>query len=235
MVHYNEFDQPIGDEVSGWTPRPRPERVTLNGRFCTIEPLSTEKHGADLIETLLQRSENSIWTYMAAGPFETTEDFMEFLRVQESSADPLHFTIIDHELGKAVGTFSLMHMTPEHGTIEVGWVMYSQLLKRTATATEAQYLLMKYALGDLGYRRYEWKCDALNEPSRRAARRLGFRFEGIFRNALIYKNRSRDTAWFALTDEDWPHQKQAFENWLRPENFDNRGQQKEALERPSEL
>ena len=235
MVRYNEFDQPIGDEVSGWTPRPLPERVTLKGRFCTIEPLSTEKHGADLIETLLQRSENSIWTYMAAGPFETTEDFMEFLRVQESSADPLHFTIIDHELGKAVGTFSLMRMTPEHGTIEVGWVIYSQLLKRPATATEAQYLLMKYALEDLGYRRYEWKCDALNEPSRRAARRLGFRFEGIFRNALIYKNRSRDTAWFALTDEDWPHQKQAFEKWLRPENFDQRGQQKEALERPSEL
>ena len=151
------------------------------------------------------------------------------IAIQEASRDPLHFTIIDHKIGKAVGTFSLMRMAPKHGTIEIGWVMYSELLKHTATATEAQYLMMKYAMDTLGYRRYEWKCDSLNESSRLAARRLGFRFEGIFRNALIYKGRPRDTAWFAFTDSDWPGVRASFKSWLSPDNFDDDGVQVQSL------
>jgi RimJ/RimL family protein N-acetyltransferase len=170
------------------------------------------------------------WTYLFDERPERGEEFHSYLEKLVSSEDPLHFAIVESQSKKALGTAALMRIDPAQGSLEVGWITFSPRLKRTAAATESMYLLMRRAFDDLGYRRYEWKCDSLNAPSRAAAERYGFTFEGIFRNATIYKGRSRDTAWYSLTDQEWPQVRSAFEAWLEPSNFDQRGHQKRRLQ-----
>ncbi|MFB5744985.1 GNAT family N-acetyltransferase [Cedecea sp. P7760] len=217
----NSFQQPIGLSLPDWQRRPLPERVTLNGQFCRLEPLSVERHGAQLWQAWSQAEDSRGWTYLSVGPFDNEADFISYITGAGQSADPFHFAVVDNASGKALGTLSLMRIDPANGSIEVGFVVFSPLLQRTVQATEAHFLLMKYAFEVLGYRRYEWKCDSLNGPSRRAALRFGFRFEGVFRQMGIYKGRTRDTAWFSITDGEWPLVKLAFESWLSPENMTN--------------
>lgn len=225
----NEFQQPIGDPVTGWQPRERPARVTIEGRFCRIEPIDLDRHAADLFEAYGTAADGRDWTYLFAEPFTDFAAFRGYLAKAAASSDPFHYAVIDRASGKAVGTFALMRIEPVHGVIEVGSVTFSPRLKQTPLSTEAQYLLMRYVFDDLGYRRYEWKCDSLNAPSRKTALRLGFQFEGIFRQAIVYKGRNRDTAWFAIIDQDWPLAKAAFEQWLSKANFDAQGQQRASL------
>ncbi|CAG9256971.1 Protein N-acetyltransferase, RimJ/RimL family [Paraburkholderia unamae] len=227
----NEYQQPVGEPVTAWQPRERPARVTIEGQFCRIEPIDLERHAADLYEAYCEAPDGRDWTYLFAEPFADFAAFREYLAKAAASGDPFHYAVIDRASGRAVGTFALMRIEPVHGVIEVGSVTFSPRLKQTPISTEAQYLLMRYVFDDLGYRRYEWKCDSLNAPSRKTALRLGFQFEGIFRQAIVYKGRNRDTAWFAVIDKDWPLVKQAFETWLSPDNFDADGKQRASLAR----
>lgn len=227
MTRYNELGQPIGAALENWQRRPAPERVKLVGTYCTLEPLES-KHFDSLIEAAALDSSGQMWTYLAVGPFESDSAFRDYLARCSASANPLHFAVLDVS-GRSVGTVSLADINPEIGVVEMGWVTYTPLLQRTVAATEAQFLLMKYVFDDLGYRRYQWKCDSLNMPSRRAAKRLGFKFEGIFRNATIYKGRTRDSAWFSIIDSEWADLRESFEKWLAPENFDEQGQQRASL------
>ncbi|WP_119308199.1 GNAT family N-acetyltransferase [Cohaesibacter haloalkalitolerans] len=226
----NQYGQPIGDALPDWSARPRPGDVVLKGQYCRLEPLDADRHGRDLYEAYATAPDGRDWTYMTGGPFLCRDGFDAYLRAAAQSPDPKHYAIIDLALGKAVATFSLMRIDPANGVIEVGNVAFSPLLKQKTAATEAQFLLMGYVFGDLGYRRYEWKCDSLNAPSRKAAERLGFSFEGIFRQAIIYKGRSRDTAWFSVIDKEWPLLKEAFELWLAADNFDAGNRQTRRLE-----
>jgi len=166
---------------------------------------------------------------MPVGPFDNAEDYRRYAEEAARSADPRHFAIIDRKTGKPVGTLALMRIDPKQGVIEVGHVMFSPLLQQTPMSTEAQFLLMAYVFDGLGYRRYEWKCDSLNAPSRRTAERLGFKFEGIFRQAIVYKGRNRDTAWYSIIDREWPQLKWAFQTWLSAQNFDEQGEQRKSL------
>lgn len=225
----NAYGQPIGQPVAGWMPRPRPERVTLDGRCCRLEPLDADRHAAELYAAFADAPDDSDWTYMGAGPFPDAASYLSFARTAAASADPMHYAVIDRASGRAVGTLSLLRIDPANGAIEVGWVAFSRALKRTPVSTEAQYLLMRYVFDALGYRRYEWKCDDLNAPSRAAAARLGFQYEGTFRQAVVYKGRNRDTAWFAMLDRDWPVLAASFEAWLAPANFDEHGAQRRSL------
>jgi RimJ/RimL family protein N-acetyltransferase len=229
MTRTNEYQQPIGDAVDGWSARPRPARTVIDGKHCRIEPLDVAQHAADLFDAYGRASNGSDWTYLFAEPFSDFESFQRYLTQAAASADPLHYAVIDKASNKAVGTFALMRIEPVHGVIEVGSVTFSPLLKQTRISTEAQYLLMRYVFDDLKYRRYEWKCDSLNAPSRKTAARLGFEFEGIFRQAIVYKGRNRDTAWYAIIDRDWPRIEQAFERWLADDNFDASGTQRKSL------
>lgn len=227
MTRYNELGQPIGAALENWQRRPAPERVKLAGTYCTLEPLES-KHFDSLVEAEALDPSGQMWTYLPVGPFESDSAFRDYLARCSASADPLHFAVLDVS-GRAVGTVSLADINPEMGVVEMGWVTYTPLLQRTVAATEAQFLLMKYVFDDLGYRRYQWKCDSLNMPSRRAAKRLGFKFEGIFRNATIYKGRTRDSAWFSIIDSEWADLRESFEKWLAPENFDAQGHQRASL------
>ncbi len=175
----NQYGQPIGDALPDWSARPRPGDVVLTGQHCRLEPLDADRHGRDLYEAYATAPDGRDWTYMTGGPFLCRDGFDAYLRAAAQSPDPKHYAIINLALGKAVATFSLMRIDPANGVIEVGNVAFSPLLKQKTAATEAQFLLMGYVFGDLGYRRYEWKCDSLNAPSRKAAERLGFSFEGI--------------------------------------------------------
>jgi RimJ/RimL family protein N-acetyltransferase len=197
----------------------------MAGRYCQIEPLDSKRHGVDLYAADALDAEGRNWTYLPVGPFSTCEDYLTWMRGVCPSSDPLFHAIVDSVTGKAVGIASYLRIDSRVGSIEVGHINYSPLLQRTVAATEAMYLLMKRAF-ELGYRRYEWKCDALNAPSRAAAQRLGFSYEGVFRQATIYKGRSRDTAWYATIDREWPALSDAFQLWLNPSNFDDRGQQR---------
>lgn len=225
----NHTGQPIGQPLPHWHPCPFPERTLLDGQYCRLEPLDTLHHGADLCQALLPpASPVSFWTYLTVGPFEHNQPLLTFLQQASDSRDPLHFCVVDKQSGKALGSLALMRIQPAQGTIEIGQVMYSVPMQRSVLATEAHYLLMENIFS-LGYRRCEWKCDSLNAPSRRAALRLGFSFEGIFRQAMVYKGRSRDTAWFSMIDHEWPHRKKAFQQWLSAANFDAQGQQRQPL------
>jgi RimJ/RimL family protein N-acetyltransferase len=228
----NAFGQPIGEPVLGWTPRPRPSREPIQGRFCRIEPLDAARHAPALFAANAADEAGRMWTYMAYGPFARLEDYTAWIESLAPSHDPLFHAIVDQASGRALGVASYLRIEPAVGVIEVGHIAYSPALQRTPAATEAMYLLMRRAFDELGYRRYEWKCDALNAPSRAAAERLGFRFEGIFRQATIYKGRNRDTAWYAILDKEWPERKAAFEAWLEPANFDEAGHQRRPLARP---
>lgn len=225
----NAFDQPVGPPVEGWTARAQPPRTSITGRFCTLEPVDVERHAHDLYEAFSTAPNGADWTYMATGPFASYEAYETYLAGAIKTSDPLHHAIIDHVSGKAVGTLALMRIDVGNGVIEVGHVAYSPRVKRTPAGTEAQFLLMRRAFDELGYRRYEWKCDSHNAPSRRAALRYGFTFEGIFRQAVVTKGRSRDTAWFSIIDSEWPAIRGAFEQWLSPGNFDAEGNQRAAL------
>lgn len=209
--------------LSNWTPPPLPSRTAIPGRYATLEPISRD-HIAGLREA--QNGADDMWTYMPLGPY-TDESYSAWIDQARLSYDPLFFAVrmADGRLG---GTLSMMRITPAAGTIEVGWIAYTPRLQRTREATEAVYLCMKWAF-EAGYRRFEWKCDAANLPSRRAAQRFGLSYEGIFRQAAVVKGRNRDTAWFAAIDAEWPRLRDAFETWLDPANFDSNGQQKSSL------
>lgn len=224
----NSFGQPIGEQVPGWNPPPLPPRQPMQGRFCRLEPLDPARHANELFDANSYDADGQSWTYLAYGPFENLQDYTAWLTQSAAGSDPLFFAIINVDSGKAVGVSSYLRIDPTHGSIEVGHLNFSPLLQRTPAATEAMYLMMKQAF-ELGYRRYEWKCNSFNQPSRRAAQRLGFSYEGIFRQAAVFKGRNRDTAWYATIDREWPELKRAFETWLDPQNFDGQGNQKTSL------
>ena len=224
----NAHGQPVGLELAGWEPPPHPARRTLEGRFCRVEPLDVARHARDLHDANALDPDGRMWTYLSSGPFASFEDYRRWLEPRPASEDPLFFTFVAKGSGRAVGLGSYLRIDPPNGTIEVGHLQFSPLLQRTPAATEAMYLMMRNAF-ELGYRRYEWKCDALNERSRQAAERLGFAFEGIFRQAIVYKGRSRDTAWYSIIDQEWPALDAAFRAWLDPANFDADGRQRRGL------
>ncbi|MBH5330186.1 GNAT family N-acetyltransferase [Eikenella sp. S3360] len=226
----NEFKQPVGESLPGHTPGERPSAKVLAGRYCRLEKLSAARHGADLYAVYGPDSPLPNWTYLPLNPVADTAELDALLHKLEQSADPYYFAIIDQANGQAVGTMSLMRVDTANRVIEVGWVIYSERLKRSRIATEAQFLLAQYVFETLRYRRYEWKCDALNQASCRAAERLGFRFEGVFRQAVVYKGRNRDTAWFAMLDSEWPQVKRRMQRWLAEENFDAQGRQRVSLQ-----
>jgi RimJ/RimL family protein N-acetyltransferase len=223
-----DHEQPIGSPVDT-KPARRPERTRLEGRFVRVVPLDAERHLDDLFACMGGSEHASLWTYMFDGPFEDRTAFAEALKKRETSDDPLFLSIVDAATDRPVGIASYMRIEPAHRVIEVGGIVFSPVLQRRPGATEAMYLMARHVFEDLGYRRYEWKCDALNAPSRRAALRLGFTFEGIFRAHMIIKGRNRDTAWFSIADSEWPARKAAFERWLAPDNFDSHGKQKQSL------
>lgn len=218
--------QPVGLSVAT-APAARPGPVVLSGRFGRVEKLQAA-HAADLWRGVA--GHDALWTYMGYGPFAQADAFAAWVPERAALADPYAYAIIDAQ-ERAVGIATLMEIRPAMRVIEVGHIVYTPALQRTPLATEAQYLLARYVFETLGYRRYEWKCNALNAPSRHAAERYGFRFEGVFRQHMIVKGRNRDTAWYSLLDAEWPARKRAFERWLAPENFDAAGQQRSRLQR----
>jgi RimJ/RimL family protein N-acetyltransferase len=224
----NAFEQPIGPALPGWRPPPRPGRSALEGRFCLVEPLDVARHARQLYDANSLDSEGRMWTYLFSGPFANSEEYRAWLEPRAASEDPLFFVFVDKARAQAVGAGAYMRIDPPNGVMEVGHLAFSPLMQRTLVATEAMYLMMRNAF-ELGYRRYEWKCDALNAASRRAAERLGFKFEGSFRQAIVYKGRSRDTAWFSIIDQEWPALDAAFRAWLDPANFDADGRQRSRL------
>jgi RimJ/RimL family protein N-acetyltransferase len=217
--------QPTGAPVDP-KPAPRPGPVTLAGRYGRLERLNAEKHGPGFWEAA--RGHDDIWTYLSDGPFADFASFAAWLKTVEQNEVRYHYAVIDKS-ERVTGTMSLMEIRPAMRVIEVGYIVYAPAMQRTPLATEAQYLLARYAFEELGYRRYEWKCDSLNAPSRRAALRFGFVYEGLFRQHMIYKARNRDTAWYSIIDGEWPARKRAFERWLAPENFTADGRQKQSL------
>jgi RimJ/RimL family protein N-acetyltransferase len=229
---HNTETVPIGAQVDA-TPAKRPQRIVLDGRVVSVVPLDAAAHGKTLYEGSRGEQNEGLWRYLFEGPFATRAAFHAHLSERASSEDPLFFAIIEKSTGDAVGSAvgyaAYMRIEPAHRVIEVGSILFTPRLQRTVGATEAMYRMARHIFEDLGYRRYEWKCNALNAPSRRAALRLGFAFEGTFRQHMIVKGRNRDTAWFSMVDSEWPKRKAAFERWLDPSNFDANGRQKVSL------
>ena len=210
-----------------WKPVSRPSPIRLQGRTVALEPLDAVQHTRDLWHAV--RGHDELWAWLFDGPYATQEALREAVAQKQASADSVFFAIVPAGTGRTAGWASYMRMEPEHGVIEVGNILLGPALQRTTAATEAIYLMARHVFEDLGYRRYEWKCNALNEPSRRAALRLGFTFEGIFRQHMVVKGSNRDTAWYSMLDHEWPARKAAFEAWLDPENFDASGEQRARL------
>ena len=225
----NEYAQMIGESMESYTPGERPSIDFLEGRYARIEALSVEKHAKDLLAVYGPDSPRDMWTYLFQEPVADMEELVSLLNQMLARKDRFYYAIIDKETCKTLGTFSLMRIDQANRTIEVGAVTFSPALKQTRMGTEAHYLLARYVFEELNYRRYEWKCDALNLPSRKAAERLGFIYEGTFRQAVIYKGRTRDTDWLSMIDKDWPRVKSRFEAWLRLDNFDENGEQLKSL------
>lgn len=215
----------VGEIVAGWTPAPRPGPSALDGRYVRLERLEIA-HAEGLFQA--NRGHDTLWTYLPYGPFATLDTYRDWVASQLDLTDPFFYAIRDKATGLLGGVAAYLRISPEIGTIEVGHINLSPQLQRGRAATEAMMLMMDWAFAN-GYRRYEWKCDALNFPSRRAAQRLGFSFEGIFRQATIVRGRNRDTAWFAVTDKDWPALRAAYDPWIDPANFDDQGQQLRSL------
>jgi RimJ/RimL family protein N-acetyltransferase len=228
MTETNEHGLPIGPIVPDWTPPPWPAREALAGRFCRLEPLDVTAHAADLHENFCEDTDGRDWSYLPYGPFDSLAAFEAWMADTCFDNDPFFYAIVDVATGRAAGMVSFMRIKPEHGSIEVGHVHYAPAIQRGRVTTEAMYLMMRWAFA-AGYRRYEWKCHTLNQPSRAAAQRLGFSFEGVFRDHLIHRARARDTAWYACIAAEWPVLKAAFETWLDDSNFDADGNQKESL------
>ena len=201
----------------------------MEGRFVTVEPLVPARHTADLWDAVKDPGHDELWRYLFDGPYRDAAAFEHAIARKASTVDPLFFAIVDRTTGRAVGYASFMRIEPAHRVIEVGSILFTPKLQRTAGATESMYLMARYVFDDLCYRRYEWKCDALNEPSRRAALRLGFKYEGTFRQHMIVKGKNRDTAWYSMLDSEWSERKEAFERWLAPSNFDAEGRQERSL------
>lgn len=221
-----EGGQPVGPPVDT-KPAQRPGKGALTGRATVVERLNAARHGPALWDEFKGRDD--LWTYSSQGPFADGQAFQSWLAQRAALEDPFYFSILNRD-GRALGVATLMEIRPAMRVIEVGFIVYGPRLQRSVTGTEAQYLLARYAFETLGYRRYEWKCDALNAASRRAAERFGFVFEGIFRQHMILKGRSRDTAWYSMLDSEWPRARAAFEQWLAPANFDAQGRQRRRLE-----
>jgi len=219
---------PIG-QVTDPRPAKRPEKVVLHGRLVDLVPLDPLSHGESLFQLTRGTDNEHLWTYLSRGPFTDRKEFDAYLQELAAPDDPMCFAIVEARSAGAVGWTSYMRIEPAHRVIEVGNVMFSPALRRTAGATEAVYLMARNAFEVLGYRRLEWKCNALNAASRRAALRFGFSFEGVFRQHMVVKGRSRDTAWFSMIDAEWPKRREAFETWLQPSNFDGEGRQKTSL------
>lgn len=222
----HETGLPIGPKVADAGPAKRPERVALDGRYCRLEPIDTARHGDQLWLASTPPDAARRYRYLFEPPPASRAEFDAWLAKAQASVDPLVFAVIDKRTGRCEGRQTLMRITPEHRCIEIGSIYWGPAISQTSVTTEANFLFAKYAFDDLGYRRFEWKCDALNAPSRRAAERFGFTYEGLFRRAVIIKGRSRDTTWFAMVDDDWPALKAAYQRWLEPANFDPAGQQK---------
>lgn len=220
-------DLPIGDPVST-SPASRPRRLRQNGQYVSLSPLNLARHSNALWDCTHFKEKERLWCYLAEGPFTNRAAFDAYLLRKASSEDPFFYAILDHD-GQAVGFESLLRIEPVHRSVEVGNILFSPALQRTPGGTEAIFLLMEYVFEGLGYRRLEWKCDALNAPSRGAALRYGFTFEGIFRQHMVVKGRNRDTAWFSLLESEWQSQRSAFEMWLNPNNFDENGKQRFSL------
>ena len=225
----NEYGQMIGESMEDYTPGELPSIDFLGGNYARIEALSVEKHAKDLLAVYGSDTPREMWTYLFQEPVADMEELVTLLNQMLARKDRFYYAIIDKETGKALGTFSLMRIDQTNRVIEVGAVTFSPALKHTRMGTEAQFLLARYVFEELHYRRYEWKCDALNLPSRRAAERLGFIYEGTFRQAVVYKGRTRDTDWLSMIDKDWPQVKSRLETWLSPENFDKNGRQYKSL------
>ena len=228
LTELNHMSQPIGPIVADWKAPPMPLRVVMPGRYCRLEPLEPERHAESLFAANALDERGMNWTYLPYGPFERFDDYRVWLEHQSQAHDPLFYAVVDHSSDAAVGVASYLRITPASGSIEVGHLNFSPRLQRTPAATEAMYLMMSHAF-ELGYRRYEWKCDALNAPSRTAAMRLGLSFEGIFRQATVAKGRNRDTAWYSVIDSEWSVLREAFQTWMAPSNFDESGQQHRRL------
>ena len=216
----NHLGQPIGEPVPGWTARPRPPRTPMEGRHCRVVALAAAAHADALHRAYAADTEGRNWTYLPYGPFASAEDYAGFVEWAQSSENEVFYAIEALPGGQPIGVASYLRIDPDMGCIEVGHLSYAPALQRTVASTEAMYLMMRRVFDELGYRRYEWKCDARNAASRSAAERLGFTFEGVFRQHMVVKGLNRDTAWFSMTDGEWPVIRGAFEAWLARENFD---------------
>ncbi len=225
--HHSE-EQPLGRPVIGWKPCSVPSRQTIVGSYCRLEALDAKRHAQDLYRSNQLDRKGSQWTYLGYGPFPSEKEFEQWVELQSQCSDPLFFSILLSSSNQAAGVASYLRISPGNGCIEIGHLNFSPLLQRTQAATEAIFLLMSRAF-DLGYRRLEWKCNSLNAPSRSAALRLGFTYEGTFRNADIVKGRNRDTSWYSIIDSEWPSIKEILQSWLDPSNFDEKGRQRTRL------
>ena len=225
-LRINEHGQPVGDDLASELPTGPPESSPIVGRWCSLSTLRPADHAVALHGAFCAASDDREWTYLPYGPFAAQQDFDAWASSTEGSNDPLFFAVDDGQ--GPCGIASYLRIAPTAGSVEVGHIHFARRLARTPAATEAMFLMMSRVF-DAGYRRYEWKCDALNAGSRSAARRLGFSFEGVFRQAAVYKGRNRDTAWFSIIDEEWPRLRAEFERWLDPGNFDEAGQQRTPL------
>lgn len=234
MNKHNEYGQPIGFSVEDWDIKKKPDsKKILVGRLCQLEPLIIEKHAESLHQIFWETPSSASWTYLPYGPFHQQEELILWMNKILNEEGTQMYAIIDKASKKPIGLSGYLRINPEHGVIEVGHLHFSSRLKKTPLATEAMYLMMHYVFEELGYRRYEWKCHSLNEASKNAALRLGFQFEGIFRQSNVFKGHNRDTAWFSILDHEWPSLKENFESWLQPNNFDENGQQKRKLNEPT--
>lgn len=215
-------------DLANWKPRPRPARVTLEGRYCRLEPLDAKRHGDDLFAAVMGPGAEALYRYLS-DIVVGRDAFEGVVAGRAASEDPLFYAVIDTGTGRCEGRQALMRITPEHGVIEVGNVLWGPAIARTRVATEALFLHARYVFEELGYRRFEWKCHSENAKSRRAAERFGFQYEGTFRQHMVHKGANRDSAWFAMLDGEWPSIRQGFERWLEPGNFDASGAQKARL------
>lgn len=216
----------LGHPVAGWTPPPLPDRSPIDGHFVRLEPLEADLHAADLFRAF--SGHDRLWDYMPYGPFSSASAYHRWAKDHQGKTDPVFYALRDAATGHASGVASFLRLAPEAGSIEVGHICFSPALQRKPAATEAMFLMMDWAFR-AGYRRYEWKCNTLNLPSRRAAQRLGFSYEGVFRNHMVIKGRNRDSAWFSVIDSEWPALREAYAAWLAPRNFDASGTQRERL------
>ena len=224
----NALGQPIGEPLDGWQAPPRPTAAVIDGTWARLERLEPDRHARALYEANALDTDGRNWTYLPVGPFAAFDDYERWLRAVSAGPDPYFFAVIDRATGQPVGVASYLRIDPAAGSIEVGHINFSPLAQRTSVATDAMFLMMRHAFG-LGYRRYEWKCDALNAPSRAAAERLGFTYEGLFRQATIYKGRSRDTAWYSILDREYPTLEGAYLAWLASGNRAGDGRQVQRL------